>query len=409
MMPTVNANDRPRLRNVDAFPVEAEGKKMICLRDPEGYLEEALIVSPAAMFILSLCDGTRSLPDIQAEYARAFGQLLFSEELDKLLERVEHHHLLEGESFERYREEVERAYLDRESRPSAFAGKAFPGTAPELQAHLDEMLSRADTEDGRGETMRGAIAPHIDFVRGEQAYASIYHRIRQEVDASLFVILGVVHAGTDRIYTATEKHFETPLGRLRTDRETLEALVKRYPGDLFEDEVAHRGEHSIEFQAVFLQHLFGDRNIRILPILCGSFQPFVLGDRSPMDDPVVEDFVLALREVTASSGRSVFFLAGADLSHVGLRFGDAEVPTPDSVRRLEEEDRRTLDFAARGDGEGFYRSIQRDGDRRKVCGISAIYTLIHTLRSDRGELIHYGQSPDPALPSVVTFGSLAYY
>ena len=44
------------------------------------------------------------------------------------------------------------------------------------------------------------------------------------------------------------------------------------------------------------------------------------------------------------------------------------ISTPDSVKRLEEEDRRTLDFAVRGDGEGFYRSIQQDGDRRKVCG-----------------------------------------
>ena len=405
---------RPALRHLEIFPVEIEGNQMVCLRDPSGYTDNTVVVSPAAMFILSLCDGSRTLLDIQAEFTRRFGEIIQKKEILGLIDKMDEGLLMEGTRFEEHRKKAEREYLGLDGRPSAFAGKAFPEDEPGLRDHLEQIFT-ADGEgrlpdlSKKGRTLRGAIAPHIDYERGGPTYGEIYRVIGEEAEGSLFVILGTAHSGTDRVYTATGKHFETPLGRMPTDRDSLERLARRYGDRLFTDEFAHRSEHSIEFQVVFLRYLFGDRDISILPILCGSFHEYVRDGRSPAEDPAVSDFIGALKETIEESGKKPFFVAGADLSHVGLKFGHSEAPTPESCARLKVQDEETLEFAAKGDAEGFYRSIQEEGDQRNVCGLPPIYTLLKVMDGPKGKLVKYAQSPDTTLPSVVSYAGVAYY
>ena len=92
--------------------------------------------------------------------------------------------------------------------------------------------------------------------------------------ASLFVIIGTSHHSTHR-YTATRKHFQTPLGITPTDHDYLDRLARHYGAGLFEDEwLAHFPEHSIELEVVFLQYLYERiRPIRIVPIVVGSLVP----------------------------------------------------------------------------------------------------------------------------------------
>ena len=56
--------------------------------------------------------------------------------------------------------------------------------------------------------------------------------------------------------------------------------------------------------------------------------------------------------------------------------------------------------------DGFFESVRRDNDRRRICGLSPIYALLRALGGARGTLRRYGQWPDPA--GVVTFASLVY-
>ena len=50
--------ETPKLRPVEAFPVEIEGRQMIGLRDPLGISPEVLFLSPEAFFLANLMDGT---------------------------------------------------------------------------------------------------------------------------------------------------------------------------------------------------------------------------------------------------------------------------------------------------------------------------------------------------------------
>ncbi|MEK7230214.1 MAG: hypothetical protein AAB154_09220, partial [Candidatus Binatota bacterium] len=91
-------NDHPRLRPVEIFPVQQEGRTLVCLRDPQ-HLADTVVVSPPVYFILAHFDGKHSLVDIQEAYARQVGQLLLSEEIKKIIDLLDHHYFLHTDRF----------------------------------------------------------------------------------------------------------------------------------------------------------------------------------------------------------------------------------------------------------------------------------------------------------------------
>ena len=112
---------------------------------------------------------------------------------------------------------------------------------------------------------------------------------------------------------------------------------------------------------------------------------------------------------TLGQSTGVLVLASADLAHVGIRFGDAEAPNRFTLETLAEEDRRLLEYAERMDAEGFYEVLQREKDRRRICGLSAIYTVLRIVDARRGKILQYGQAMDAGTQSVVTFASLGFF
>jgi predicted class III extradiol MEMO1 family dioxygenase len=68
-----------------------------------------------------------------------------------------------------------------------------------------------------------------------------------------------------------------------------------------------------------------------------------------------------------------------------------------------------LEYAERMDGEGFFSSISREKDRRRICGLSSIYSMLKILDAKRGELLQYDQAFTPETHSVVSFASMAFY
>ena len=53
--------------------------------------------------------------------------------------------------------------------------------------------------------------------------------------------------------------------------------------------------------------------------------------------------------------------------------------------------------------------MRREQDRRKICGFSPIYTLLHLIKAGEGKLLKYQQAVESNSQSVVTFASLAFY
>lgn len=147
--------------------------------------------------------------------------------------------------------------------------------------------------------------------------------------------------------------------------------------------------------------------MRIVPVLCGSLHRAIEDRRSPQEAQEIESFVAALRETMADLGGRTVVMASADLAHVGPRFGDRRQITPGQLREVAEADQEMLGLVEAGDAEAFYHAVARDGDRRRICGLPPIYTLLRLLSGAWGRLLAYSQWPDPQ--GTVTFAAVALY
>jgi len=68
-----------------------------------------------------------------------------------------------------------------------------------------------------------------------------------------------------------------------------------------------------------------------------------------------------------------------------------------------------LKFVEGRDAEGFSEFLRREKDRRRICGFSPIFALLHLIRAREGKLLRYAQSVEPNAQSVVSFASLAFF
>ena len=410
---------RPRLRAfVEPLPVRLEGveEQVYVLRDPFKLAPERQVALPlAGVALISLMDGSRTPQELADEFQRRHGFRPELEQVRALVQALDEALLLEGPALGAALEIFGREPV----RPPACIG-SYPGEPEQLRAFLEEQWTRAGGPGGppaaspRG-AVRGIVSPHIDMHRGGHAYAHAWRAVAESCPAELFVVFGTSHTGTAPLqgggagpgprFALTRKDFATPLGTVPTDRELVEKLARAHRGedDLFAGEPHHKGEHSIEFQAVWLAHLFlGRRPVRILPVLCGNLQDVPRASR----DEALRAFHGALAEVLAPYRREqVAFVAGIDLAHVGAQFHAPPVNLP-ALQGVEAQDRATLDLVLSArDADLVHEDIARDGDPRSICGHAPLVSLCLALQGEplRGELLHYDRWFDGE--SAVSFAS----
>lgn len=414
-------NDKPKLRPVEIFPVEENGQTLICLKDPL-HFAAPIGLSPVGYYILSHFDGRHSLSDIQEAYNRQFGTLLLSDELKTFIEMLDQQHYLQSDGFRNYQQGKILEFRRQPVRVAAHVGGCYQNDARQLRAQLDGYF-RSPKGPGlpspanRNPTPKAIVAPHIDFHRGGPAYAWAYKGLAESEGADLYIILGTSHCGGEMPFILTAKDFETPLGVVETDRDFVERLHNECGVDFFTDEYLHRGEHSVEFQVLYLKYvaqkraeLTGapERPFKIVPILVSSFHEMMMTKMLPEKDDLVSKFLPALRRLAETDGRQVCFVAGVDLAHVGKQFGDQETVDESFLAWVEAEDQKLVERLAALDAPGFFHEIAKDQDKRKICGFSPLYSLIHLLDGARGNHLHYGQAFTPETGSAVTFASMVF-
>lgn len=400
----------PRLRRgLDVMKSPMKEHPGLFIRDPFRYSQALVLLPPALVPCLVLFDGRHDDGDLRALLVRLTGELEVTPLLEHLQKVLSTAGFLEDEAFEEMRTTRVREFAEAPDRAAAHAGNGYPEDPAALREVLDRYLSEGEPgeelDPGEpGGALVGIAAPHASPEGAWRSYGSAYRRLAPVGGDRTFVVLGTSHYGEPGRFGLTRKPFATPLGRTTVDAALVDALARDGGPAVCMEDYCHAVEHSIEFQVLFLQHLFGP-SVRVVPVLCG---PLGLGGASPAEEPGVRGFLDALRGAAADRA-DVAWVLGIDMAHVGRRYRDPAPARPGQgvMLQVEEFDRDRLALAAAGDAEGFWARVGAD-DPLRWCGSSPLYAFLAAAGPVRGSLRRYEQWGIDE-ESVVSFGALTFH
>ncbi len=373
---------KPVLRYVDLIPGDYQGQPVFFLRDPVGIVEEIVAIPQGIVYLLSMMDGEHDLRDLQVEATKRSGQLVPYEEIEKLVKFLDEKGFLWSKTFEEIKERAYAQWFQQKIRPMAHANSAYPLEREDTRKFINEILALAKVDGSKPPQI--LIAPHIDLRVGAKAYAEAYRRFNIP-SGSRIIILGVGHH-LDFPYSVLTKDLATPFGILRNDRGGLLYLSRSKNLELFPDHMAHKLEHSIEFQALFLHYLKGEE-IVVLPFLISSYH--LLKQNLELVHKLVEGLLELFDERT-------YMVLGIDFCHLGLRYGDPFPLDFQLAERALHLDRELLELSFSGKSEELERRFA-ENDRMKICGSGPLYLLSLLLEKGnfqgRGEIFHQEMLP----------------
>jgi AmmeMemoRadiSam system protein B len=387
---------KPKLRRLQVGRGQQHGQQVLVLSDPCG-LSDCAVVLPASLApVLEMCDGTRDITGLRTVLELRTGLQVGPDYLEKLFAALDKALMLDNKRFAQVHEEALQKFRAAPSRPPAMADRVYPADSKLLEqmigGYFDSLPPETENTSENSE-IRGLVSPHIDYQRGGAVYAGVWRRAaKAAMAADVAVILGTNHFNGQKLVTLTRQNYATPWGVLATCGDAVDAVASALgEAEVFVEEFNHRNEHSVEAAAVWLHYLVKDKNCELVPVLCGSFQRFIEGDKDPGDDEEIARFVKAVKKATAN--KRTLIVAAGDLAHVGPAFGDLYPVNLLEKARLSSADNDLISAIAGGDAEEVFRQVKREGDRRRICGLSAIYLALRLLGESKGNVTGYAQCP----------------
>jgi AmmeMemoRadiSam system protein B len=264
-------------------------------------------------------------------------------------------------------------------RNSVIAGSWYPGSASALADTIDGFLAAVDAPPVQGE-LKGLVSPHAGYSYSGGVAAFAYKQLEARTYETVVVISPVHQYYAGRYLASRKSYYETPFGLVPVDTELLGQLGREVGLTLLDQD----GEHSLEIQLPFLQHMLGE--FALLPLM--------VGDQS----------LAACRQLSAAltkvlSGKQALLVASSDLAHLH------------SYQEVVEHDRFVQKFVNDFDPEGLAQSLARN--EAQACGGGPIVTVMLTARdrgADRAEVLKYMNSGDVTgirTPGQYTVGYLA--
>jgi AmmeMemoRadiSam system protein B len=420
----MDASSRPALRALESIVVpDKQHGKVLVLRDTQGVTDAHAVIPPVLVPVIARFNGQLTCADVAREVSEELGAEVPVDVVVHLARELERGLFLEGTAFRDARRRVEREFAEMPVRPASHAGGAYHGDSAGLGRYIEQSCLRkanggpstsvSQRTDGepRG-TLRALVAPHIDPWRGAIGYGHAYGALAASLppEADTFVLFGTSHAPMREPFALCRKAFDTPFGAVEADGESIDRLAEAAGGfDPYADQFNHKREHSLEFQVVFLRAVLQGRPVRIVPILAGLGAAQASGEDPARDGRVVR-FLDRVRALVDERPGRVVLVAGADLAHVGPRFGDARPFDAGQRVELARTDRESLERAVSVDSAGFWAHVAGDLDERRVCGLAPIWSLLRSLSSGiRGRLLHYEQTVDAEDGSIVSHAAVGFY
>jgi hypothetical protein len=275
-------------------------------------------------------------------------------------------------------------------RPPAVAGQFYAGTKAALLKQIEWCYTHPH---GPGKVPKvqagkrrlvGLVSPHAGYMYSGPVAAHGFDYMAQDGKPDSIVIIGPNHTGIGSgVSIMTSGKWQTPLGEVEIDRQ-LANSIKQSSDIIDEDTTAHAGEHSLEVQLPFLQHLF-DAKFKIVPI-CMMMQ----------DEETSDEIGRAIAKAAAK--KNIVVIASTDFTHYEPQQSAAV------------KDSKAIDKILALDWHGLMSTVE-DEDI-SMCGygiVSAMLRATEELGAKRAKLLKYATSGETAapMPQVVGYGSIA--
>lgn len=380
----------------------------LLIRDPYHYSDATLLIPPSLVPCLECFDGHQTSLDLRSELVRLTGQIQVGDIEKDLFDSLDEAGFLENETYRRLRSEREAEFATESTRAAIFHGSAYPEERSDLASLMSGQIGAASGD-------RGTIAiaaPHASPDGGWASYRAAYRALPAmtpgEAEERVFVILGTSHYGAPERFGLTRKTFVTPYGETRTDIALVDELERAAAKGIKMEDYCHAVEHSIEFQVVFLQHLYGP-NVRILPILCGPFVKSIYEGGLPEEAEGVRQFFDVLGNMAARESKRMTWIVGVDMAHMGRRYGDplSARANQDGMLGVKERDHQRINQLVKADAQSYWSLVQENQDDLKWCGSAPFYTFLKVAPGLRGSLLEYQQWQIDQ-DSVVSFAAMSF-
>jgi AmmeMemoRadiSam system protein B len=398
--------------DLDIQPVHYRGQRVLLVSDRLGLIKNPVILQGEALEILMLIDGSRDEKDIQYEFLRRRGYSLSGAELvSRILADFERLLILDTPEYRASKRRLVEEFLGLPVREACLAGEAYPAESEALKDYLSRLLERerrppeVEREMASGFVPRVLLAPHIDLKAGARLYSLAYSCLAG-MTYERVLILGTGHALEEGFLSLTEKDFRTPLGIVTTDKKEVRKIKEAGGNLMAPDDLAHRKEHSIEFQLIFLQQVLA-RPFSIVPIICGSVHSWLKKVNRASEIPGMESVIEVLRQMAADS--STLVVAGVDFCHIGPKFGHQQTASQLKGAAVA-FDHDIIEALLHRQVEAFWKLHRETGDRFNVCGFPVLAVLLEIIPENlRGYLLGYDLSQETASQSAVSFASVVYF
>lgn len=377
----------PPVRPLEVAPFRNDKNELyFALHDLTQVAPRPIAVSPLAYFVLTQLDGESTCQDIQAAFLKRFGQIITIDQIEQMITTLDQALMLESAGFERAYAIQRDQYLAAETRDNRHR---YP-PAPALRSEIEQVLSSGSAAPLTD--LRGVIVPHLDYERGGRCYADAYATLAQAPPAQRYVILGTNHFGRSTSVVATTQDFETPLGRVTTDRGFIDQLEATLGQPLCEHQFDHNAEHSVELQVHVLQVCQAQQPFVIVPVLCPDPTGPTGTASCDQRGPDLADFAAALAGLLAGDGRRTVLIAAADLSHVGQHFGDQQPATPAFLEQVQRRDRQLLELLEQRQEQTFLETLRAAENPTRICSAGCIYALLRALPHQPCRVLRYHQA-----------------
>lgn len=270
---------------------------------------------------------------------------------------------------------------ERAVKKAMFAGQFYEGGELALKHDFFEMLDYAALhEKGFPELpVRAVILPHAGYVfSGRTAFRTLFTAKHRNFSKAILIAPSHRSSFTG-LACSGHSGYQTPLGALDVDMETVQHLKTSDPTMIFSSEQIHEYEHSLEVELPMLKFFF--ENIKIIPLICGRINKVSAAELASLLMPYWRDDIL--------------WVISSDFTHYGKSFGYLPF-TEDLQKNIEKLDKGAIEKILNFDADGF--AAYQAATHATICGENPIMILLSLLQkikdteSIKSRLVEYTTS-----------------